>query len=388
MERIRRDTLLGLVFFGTLGFLLWATVNLTDLSLNRVPPLEVYFPDAGGVEVGTNVMVLGKKVGKVGAIDVLYERTDHPIQMRLLLREAIPLKTDCTIEVREDGVLGGKLVYVDPGKGAPVAEGRELRGKTQKSAFDRIGDIADGQGALGESLQTTLEAVRDFFTHLNDDQTTVGRLTQSRELHDSLLTTVQRLDAILAAIQDGKSPLGRLAMDASLGERLQTALDNLAKASASLTGSEGTVGMLLNDQRVAADVRSVVNDLRVLVGKAKNGDGVVGRLFTDERMGQQLASALANLDTLLVKANDVDAGIVGMLTSDKASAENLRLAIANLKDVTDSLNRSEGAIGILINDKDVGVRLRRIFTQVSRALEDAREAAPISNFVQVLFGTF
>ena len=59
MERIRRDTLLGLVFFGTLGFLLWATVNLTDLSLNRVPPLEVYFPDAGGVEGGTNVMVLG-----------------------------------------------------------------------------------------------------------------------------------------------------------------------------------------------------------------------------------------------------------------------------------------------------------------------------------------
>lgn len=388
MERIRRDTLLGLVFFGTLGFLLWATVNLTDLSLNRVPPLEVYFPDAGGVEVGTNVMVLGKKVGKVGAIDVLYERDDHPILMRLLLREAIPLKQDFAIEVREDGVLGGKLVYVDPGKGTPLTGERELRGKTQKSAFDRIGDIADGQGALGESLQLTLQSVRDFFEHLNDDQTTVGRLTQSRELHDSLLTTVQRLDAILAAVQDGKSPLGRLAMDTTLGERLQTTIDNLAKASASLTTADGTVGMLLNDPRVATDVRDIVDDLRVLVGKARNGEGVVGRLFTDERLAQQMANALASLDELLAKANDPNAGIVGVLTSDPASAENLRLAIANLKDVTDSLNRSEGAIGILINDKDVGVRLRRIFTQVSRALEDAREAAPISNFVQVLFGTF
>lgn len=388
MERIRRDTLLGLVFFGTLGFLLWATVNLTDLSLNRVPPLEVYFPDAGGAEVGTNVMVLGKKVGKVGAIDVLYEREDHPIQMRLLLREAIPLKEDAVIEVREDGVLGGKLIYVAPGKGAPRDPNAELRGKTQKNAFDRIGDIADGQGELGESLNATLKSIRDFFEHMNDRESTVGQLTQSRVLHDELLTVVQRLDGILASIQDGKSPLGRLAMDTAMGERLQTTVDNLATASAALAGVDGTAGMLLNDKKVAADLRGTIADLGTLVAKARAGDGVIGKLFGDEAMAQRLDSALTNLDTLLRKANDPDAGIIGTLTSDPASAENLRMAIANIRDVTDSLNRSEGAIGILINDKDVGVRLRRIFNQVSRALEDAREAAPISNFVQVLFGTF
>jgi hypothetical protein len=45
-------------------------------------------------------------------------------------------------------------------------------------------------------------------------------------------------------------------------------------------------------------------------------------------------------------------------------------------------------LGMLINDKDIGTRFRRILTQVSRALEDAREAAPIGNFVQVLLGSF
>ena len=108
MDRIRRDTLLGLVFFGTLAFLLWATVNLTDLSLGKVPPLVVYFPDAGSAEAGTNVMVLGKKVGKVGAIDVVYERSQTPVRMTLLLKEAIPLTETALIEVRDAGVLGGK----------------------------------------------------------------------------------------------------------------------------------------------------------------------------------------------------------------------------------------------------------------------------------------
>ena len=74
MERTRRDTLLGLVFFGTLAFLLWATVNLTDISLGAVPPIEVRFADGGGAQVGTNVLVLGKKVGKVGEIEI--DRTD------------------------------------------------------------------------------------------------------------------------------------------------------------------------------------------------------------------------------------------------------------------------------------------------------------------------
>ena len=141
MERTRRDTLLGLVFFGTLAFLLWATVNLTDLSLAGVPPLVVYFPDAGSAETGTNVMVLGKKVGKVSAIDVIYQRPELPVRMTLSLREPVPLKENAIIELRDSGMLGGKQIYIDPGRGASMAETVELHGRVQKGAFDRIGDF-------------------------------------------------------------------------------------------------------------------------------------------------------------------------------------------------------------------------------------------------------
>src|SRR5690606_7701487 len=151
---------LGLVFFGTLAFLLWATVNLTDISLGRVPPLQVFFPDAGSADVGTNVMVLGKKVGKVGAIDVVYERTRNPVRMQLLLREEIPLTDQMVIEIRDAGVLGGKQIYIDPGRGQRLAADAELLGISQMGAFDRPGDIAEGQGALGESLNGTLLSIR------------------------------------------------------------------------------------------------------------------------------------------------------------------------------------------------------------------------------------
>lgn len=390
MDRTRRDTLLGLVFFGTLAFLLWATVNLTDVSLGEGGKLEVWFADGGGAQVGTNVLVLGKRIGKVGEIDVVYdeEHASRPVRMLLLLQQEIPLTDQMSIEVRADGVLGGKLIYIDPGRGTPVAADGPLQGKTQPDLFTRIGDIADGKGILGANVNDMVTAIRIAAESLQNDQNSIGRLLTRREMYDEVLETVGRMNAILAAIQDGQSTFGRLAVDTAMGERVQFFIDNLATASEALNKTDGTIGMLLNDPETAGNVRSIVADLAELVAGARAGRGIVGRLLVNEDLANDFTNAIANLDTLLEKANDPNAGLVGAAFSDPESAEHFKIAVANIRDVTDKLTQGEGALGILINDRDVGVRLRRIFTQVSRALEDAREAAPISSFVQVLFGVF
>ncbi|MBX3461868.1 MAG: MCE family protein [Planctomycetes bacterium] len=388
MDRIRRDTLLGLVFFGTLAFLLWATVNLTDLSLGKVPPLVVFFPDAGSAEAGTNVMVLGKKVGKVGAIDVEYQRPELPVRMTLLLKEPVPLTEAALIEVRDAGVLGGKQIYIDPGRGAPMPAGRELRGFSQPGAFDRIGNIADAKGELGENLNAAVKSFREFFDNMNDENSTVGRLVRRRELYDEVLQTVQNLNAITDAVLKGEGTIGRLVVDTAMRDDVMRIVGNLAATSEALRSTDGTIGVLLNDRETADNVRTTVDNIARIVGDAHDGKGALGRILRDEALGRDLGEAMADLRTLLAKANDPAAGVIGTLTSDAETGQNLKLTIANLRTVTDRLTQNEGALGILINDKDLGVRLRRIFTQVSRALEDAREAAPIGNFVQVLLGTF
>lgn len=386
MERTRRDTLLGLVFFGTLAFLLWATVNLTDLSLGR--GLVVLFPDAGGAEAGTNVMVLGKKVGKVGAIDVVYDRTDLPVRMTLLLKEAVPLTDKATIEVRDSGVLGGKQIYIDPGRGAPIPADRELRGNSQPSAFERIGNIAEAKGELGVNLNAAVTSIRTFFDNMNNEESTVGRLVRRRDLYDEFLQVAKNVNSVLDAIGKGEGTIGRLVVDRGMRDDAMRFVSNLAAVSDTLRSSEGTIGLLLNDRATAANVQAIVADIGSLVAAAKDGKGALGRILRDEKMANDLSDSLAALATLLAKANDKDAGVLGALTSDPETGQNLRMTIANLREVTAALTRSDGMLGALLNDKDLGVRFRRIMTQVSRALEDAREAAPIGNFVQVLLGAF
>ena len=146
--------------------------------------------------------------------------------------------------------------------------------------------------------------------------------------------------------------------------------------------------MLLNDREAARDLQGILSGVDELVADARLGKGALGKLLRDETLAEELGEAVHDLAEVLRKANDPTAGALGALTSDPKMAEDLQSTMANLRSVSDQLAQEKGLLGALINDEDLAIRFRRILNQVSRAIEDAREAAPISNFVQVLLGTF
>jgi phospholipid/cholesterol/gamma-HCH transport system substrate-binding protein len=386
MDRIRRDTLLGFVFFGSLAFLLWATLNLTDQAYGNAR-LLVRFAQAGSCEVGTNVMVLGKKIGKVGAIDVDYGSADLPIAMTLLLREPIPLRQDYTISIKDAGVLGGKQVYIDPGRAAALPADAALRGEVEPGAFDQIGNIAKGEGKLGGKAVDAVEEIRKFFANMNDPTTSVGKLVTSSALHDQLSDAADSLGRILDAVLEQKGAVGDLVMNAETKENLHGFLASLRSLGKKLDeGSDGVLGVLLNDADAARNVQSIVRNLDVLVTDARNGGGIVGKLLRDDELARRFSNLVGNLDTLLANLTNAEAGALGALTSDPATARDVKSTLANLRFVSEQLAQKQGLLGALINDPDLATRFRRILTQVSRAIEDAREAAPIGSFIQVLIG--
>ena len=386
MDRIRRDTLLGFVFFGSLAFLLWATLNLTDQAYGNAR-LLVRFAQAGSCEVGTNVMVLGKKIGKVGAIDVDYGSADLPIAMTLLLREPIPLRQDYTISIKDAGVLGGKQVYIDPGRAAALPADAALRGEVEPGAFDQIGNIAKGEGKLGGKAVDAVEEIRKFFANMNDPTTSVGKLVTSSALHDQLSDAADSLGRILDAVLEQKGAVGDLVMNAETRDNLHGFLASLRSLGTKLdSGTDGVLGVLLNDADAARNVQSIVRNLDVLVTDARTGGGIVGKLLRDDELARRFSNLVGNLDTLLANLTNAEAGALGALTSDPATARDVKSTLANLRFVSEQLAQKQGLLGALINDPDLATRFRRILTQVSRAIEDAREAAPIGSFIQVLIG--
>jgi phospholipid/cholesterol/gamma-HCH transport system substrate-binding protein len=84
--------------------------------------LETSFDRVHGAAVGTRVRLLGKDVGEVDAI-VMPGRPSQPITMRLRLDAAIrPLvRVDACARIVPEGLIGGKVVELDPGSDAAAA---------------------------------------------------------------------------------------------------------------------------------------------------------------------------------------------------------------------------------------------------------------------------
>jgi ABC-type transporter Mla subunit MlaD len=388
MDRIKRDTLLGLVFFGTLGLLLWATINLTDLSFGRVPPLTVFFQDARGLRTGDAVLVLGKRIGKVGDVKFRADRQALRIQVVLRLDEEIVLGIDYKIEIQDSSVLGGKQVQIDPGLGEPLRGGGELKGTSAGNALERVAQPFMGEGPVGEELKAALTAAKEWFQHMSDPDTSIGAIVRSRALYDEILGTVQSLRRLVQATEEGQGLLGRVIKDTAMRDDAMVFLANLRALSESLRSTDGVAGRLINDRDLSNKVAQMVDDLGVMIADARAGKGTFGAILRDETMASDLKETLARLNGILVKASDPKAGAIGMLLNDPDAATDLKQAFANARQAIEKINAGEGLLAMLINDRDIALRLRRIFTQVSRAIEDAREAAPIGNFAQVLTGVF
>ena len=107
--KLQSDTLLGLVFFGGLAGLGWATMNLSSLSFEEKQTEKVYFDNAFELRKGDPVFVLGKRIGQVTDV-VLRPAEIRPLEVELQFDLTVELGPAPRIEIRESSALGGRQV--------------------------------------------------------------------------------------------------------------------------------------------------------------------------------------------------------------------------------------------------------------------------------------
>ena len=288
MNRIQRDTLLGIVFFGTLAFLLWATVNLTDVSFNRVPPLRVEVPDAGGIRVGDAVLLLGKRVGKVTDIDIQWQKAQNRVQLTLSVSEAISFRVGYKIEIQPASLLGTKQVYIDPGVGTDAPYAGDLVGVTAVDPLASAGRFFNGEGPIGIEVKAAVVEAKQFLHSLNDPDGTVGALVKRRELYDEVFASAQSLRSLFQSVERGDGFLGRVIKDTNLRDDFLHILQNLSVVSDRLNSTDSAIGRLFNDREMAQQLGGIVQDIGSIVARVKEGHGIAGRLLSDEDLAQKL----------------------------------------------------------------------------------------------------
>jgi len=146
-------------------------------------------------------------------------------------------------------------------------------------------------------------------------------------------------------------------------ENLGATLENMRRLSDDLVHGKGFVGRLLYDREFATkvdDLGRMIEHLSTLIESLDVESGAVGKLLEKggpaERAVDDLADTAASLRSFGSCLADEDGLLSRMMCDPEASAAmaaDLQATLANLADITGKINRGEGTLGALINDRTV-----------------------------------
>lgn len=208
---------LGFVVLAGLALAGWALFHMGDRQRLWADTIELRagFSSANGIDRGTPVRIRGVEAGQVVAIDLPAE--DNPegkVFLRLRIdRKYLPvLGFDPRARILNEGMLGGRVVNLDPGKDKTrrlahndeiaVVEAQDLT-DLMSQAGKTLQEIRDSNGSLAKLLKSD-EAHKEVVTLVKDTQALVKqgqetfRQTQDaiRSGQDALTSVKQDADAI------------------------------------------------------------------------------------------------------------------------------------------------------------------------------------------------
>jgi phospholipid/cholesterol/gamma-HCH transport system substrate-binding protein len=204
---------------------------------SEVMELHGYFDSVQGLNKGAVVSLAGVKVGNVD--DVSYDEVKNMVNVTLTIDKEYnaKIKKDSRMEIRTQGALGDKYIYITPGvAGETVSSGAELaadygndilsilakRGNESEKLFDILDDIKKITGAL--SHDNHLPAMT-----ANLDKASVNLAQISEQLNKSFKdgrfdSTMTKLEKIVDKIDKGEGTLGALINDRSIHDRIKNML--------------------------------------------------------------------------------------------------------------------------------------------------------------------
>jgi phospholipid/cholesterol/gamma-HCH transport system substrate-binding protein len=160
------EALAGLAVIGIAAFFLIFALGRTGASGTDSYELKARFPNAAGINVGSDVRVSGMKVGTVTAQAL--DPQSYQAVVTLSVDDNVKLPLDSSAAITSEGLLGGSFIALvpggDPEQLAPGDEITDTQGATDLmgligSVINRSGEgDKAGSGAAGPAAPAGSEA--------------------------------------------------------------------------------------------------------------------------------------------------------------------------------------------------------------------------------------
>lgn len=214
------------------------TLGSNKSLFQEVFHVHSYFDSVQGLNKGAVVSLSGVKVGNVD--DVTYDDQRNLVKVLMLIDADYQhkIRKDSRIEIRTQGALGDKFLYITPG----TAQSELLRSGDEIAA-DYGNDIISVFSKRGSESEK-------IFDILNDVKVMTGSLSENRRI-DKITANLEKVTANLADLteQMNKTVKGG-SLDRSVG-KLEKIIDKVDRG-------EGTLGALINDNTLHERLKTIL----------------------------------------------------------------------------------------------------------------------------------
>jgi len=252
----------------------------------------VYYSDVDGLTASNPVMINGFQIGLVKRIKI-FQGALKPVLVELEINKNIVLGDSAKVILSNNGLLGGKMIVLDPGKVGSPLKSDTLIGISAQGFTSMLEDKAQPMVNQVTHLVATIDKL------VNSFQPTVGKLNETLESVSKLSNTSESL------IGNSKSDINKITENIST---LTISLLSTQKQLDGLMQKMNKLGDTLNKADLAGTVNSLhqtTEQLAKTMIALNEGKGTMGKLMKNDSLYKNLNASSASLNALLIdfKAN-------------------------------------------------------------------------------------
>jgi phospholipid/cholesterol/gamma-HCH transport system substrate-binding protein len=236
------------------------------------------------------------------------------------INEDIKLPIDSIASISTKGILGDKIITINPGVSTnTITSGGNLPRTKVPPSVDhllmQVGELTENLIQLSESLNAAFgdpDVMRDIVVNMRDltanssslvaenKENITGILTNMKEItHDftfvsqNLVTTSDNIDQIAASINSGHGTLGKLVQNDELYDSMVETMESLQSLTHNMK-ADSTLGLLMSDNTLYYDLVSISDNLKIITDEVASGRGSLGHLVKDDEMYVKLKETIEN----------------------------------------------------------------------------------------------
>lgn len=303
MDSNNKSKLFWVGLFVSTGIIIFvlSILYLTDSSINTEYRFSVLFKNGMGVDSGSEVKMLGQKIGQVSKVEILDNRNGVVVELSIIDQLGIKIPNNSIFKIKTS-LFGQTHVQIEPGNNSDnyIATNDVVQGAVDTETYDldpvvkdlsafsrQLSSIFTDKEVLAiqsiiSNTDSLIDETKDSFAISNEINNIVENIklfseelnSFSSNLDSSLEPRLGQIDSILYEIENFTTDLevvtGGFDSFASSANSLDSSMKVIQSLINEMNEGKGTLGKLLKDDSLYDNLNEVVDNTNSLINEVKN----------------------------------------------------------------------------------------------------------------------